>query len=80
MEELKSLPTARRANYTGLSENPDAMAESKIVRTIDWKLMVRETGGDELYPVSTDPCERWNLLTSPKQSAVLTEFPSRVLE
>jgi hypothetical protein len=71
MEELKSLPTARRANYTGLSENPDAMAESKIVR---------ETGGDELYPVSTDPCERWNLLTSPKQSAVLAGFPSSVLE
>ena len=51
------------------------MAESKIVRTIDWKLMVRETGGDELYPVSTDPCERWNLLTSPKHSAVLAEIP-----
>jgi hypothetical protein len=71
MEELKSLPTARRANYTGLSENPDAMAESKIVR---------KTGGDELYPVSADPCERWNLLTSPKQSAVFVKFQSRVLE
>jgi hypothetical protein len=71
MEELKSLPTARQAKCTGLSENPDAMAESK---------MVRETGGDELYPVSTDPCERWNVLTSPKHSAVLAEFQSRVLE
>jgi len=71
MKELKSLPTARRANCTGLSGNPDAMAESKIVR---------ETGGDELYPVSADPCERWNLLTSPKHSAVLAEFQSRVLE
>lgn len=47
------------------------MAESKIVR---------ETGGDELYPVSADPCERWNLLTSPKHSAVLAEFQSSVLE
>jgi hypothetical protein len=50
------------------------MAESKMVRTKDWKLMVRETGGDELYPVSTDPCERWNLLTSLKHSAVLAGF------
>jgi hypothetical protein len=74
MEELKSLPTARRANCTGFSGNPDAMAESKIVRAIDWKLLVRETGGDELYPVSADPCERWNLLTSLKSSAVLARF------
>jgi|GEM_PF-3548271 len=71
MEELKSLPTARRANCTGLSGNPDAMAESKIVR---------ETSGNELYHVSADPCERWNLLTSPKLSAVIIELPPRVLE
>jgi len=71
MKELKSLPTARRANCTGLSGNPDAMVRSK---------MVRETGGNELYPVSADPCERWNLLTSPKHGAVLLEFQSHVLE
>ena len=80
MEELKSLLTAQRANCTGFSGNPDAMSESKIVRTIDWKLMVHETGGNELYHVSADPCERWNLLTSPKHRAVFSEFQSRLLE
>gem|GEM_PF-4293064 len=49
MEELKSLPTTRRANCTGLSGNPDAMVRSKIVR---------ETSGNELYHVTADPCER----------------------
>jgi hypothetical protein len=80
MEELKSLPTAQRANCTGFSGNPDAMAKSKMVRTIDWKLVVRETSSNKLYHVSADLCERWNLLTSPKHRAVFSEFQSRLLE
>jgi hypothetical protein len=80
MEELKSLPTARRANCTGFSGNPDAMAESKIVRAIDWKLLVRETGSNKLYHVSADLCERWNLLTSPERNAAVIRMQSCVLE
>jgi len=31
------------------------------VRTSDWKLAVRETGGDELYDLTADPWELRNL-------------------
>ena len=42
-------------------------SDVKIVGMMDIRAeAARETGGDELYPVSADPCERWNLLTSPK--------------
>ena len=44
-----------RADCTGFFGNPYAMAKSKMVRTKDWKLVVRETGGNELYHVSAVP-------------------------
>ncbi|HAT11439.1 MAG TPA: hypothetical protein DCS97_12795 [Planctomycetes bacterium] len=39
----------------------DAMARTAMVRTSDWKLVVRETGGDELYDLTADPWELRNL-------------------
>ena len=40
---------------------PDSMARCKMVRSERWKLVVRETGGDELYDLAADPWELRNL-------------------
>lgn len=40
---------------------PDAMARCKMVRTQEWKLVVRETGDHELYDLKNDPDELDNI-------------------
>jgi len=83
-DRMKNIPQITvdevQADCTGFSGNPDAMVKSKIVRTIDWKLIVRVTRGNKLTHVFADPCKRWNLLTSPKRSAMSLKFQSRVSE
>lgn len=61
-------------------ECPDAMAKSKMVRTNEWKLVVRETGGNELYHLPTDPSERLNLWNSPDHREVLIALQSALLD
>ena len=46
-------------------ECPESMARAKMVRTRDWKLVVRETGDDELYHIAQDPWEMNNLAGQP---------------
>ncbi|MFP4224957.1 MAG: sulfatase-like hydrolase/transferase [Phycisphaeraceae bacterium] len=44
-------------------EYPDSMARARMVRTRDWKMVVRVRGGSELYDLRTDPwelCNRWD--------------------
>lgn len=53
---------------------PDAMARAKMVRTEEWKLVIRERGGNELFHVAEDPYEMKNLYGDPayaEQVAVL---------
>jgi len=40
---------------------PDSMARCMMVRTQDWKLVVRETGDHELYHLPSDPHEMKNI-------------------
>lgn len=65
-------------------EVPESMARAKMVRTERWKLVVRLTGGNELYDMSTDPRELVNLYDAsrkdPALSAVVTDLQSRLLE
>lgn len=42
---------------------PDAMARARMVRTKRWKMVVRETGGNELYDLAADRWEMHNLWT-----------------
>ncbi|MDF3129477.1 sulfatase-like hydrolase/transferase [Kiritimatiellaeota bacterium B1221] len=44
---------------------PDAMARCKMVRTPEWKLVVRETGGNELFDLEADTYEMRNLYGQP---------------
>ncbi len=59
---------------------PDAMAKCKMVRTQDWKLIVRETGGDELYDLREDPRELNNLHGTPGLEAVQLDLQTQLLQ
>ncbi|MGF1448776.1 MAG: sulfatase-like hydrolase/transferase [Opitutales bacterium] len=75
----------RRVKATGgkqltYQEAPDAMARAKMIRMRDWKLVVRETGGNELYHLSEDPWELNNLYGQPGTEAVTLELQRGLLE
>jgi arylsulfatase A-like enzyme len=58
---------------------PDAMARCKMVRTADWKLIVRETGDNELFHLAEDPHEMVNLYQDFKYSEVVCLLQERLL-
>lgn len=61
-------------------ECPDAMARCKMVRTGDWKLVVRETGGNELYDMRKDPREMKNLYENSHYERVILDLQQRIIE
>lgn len=60
-------------------ECPDAMARAKMIRTQEWKLVVRETGDDELYHITRDPWEMRNLIGSPGYESVISNLQRQLL-
>lgn len=61
-------------------ECPESMARAKMIRTRDWKLVVRETGDDELYHLARDPWEMRNLHGNPGHLAVVAELQRQLLD
>ncbi len=65
-------------------EFPETMARTKMVRTREWKLVVRETGGNELYDLRRDPWELENLWDRRHRDSglvqVVVELQQRMLE
>ncbi len=59
---------------------PDAMARCKMVRNNDWKLVICETGGNELFHVSEDPNEMHNLYGDPAHAAVVGDLQLKLIE
>jgi arylsulfatase A-like enzyme len=59
---------------------PDAMARCKMVRTGEWKLVIRETGGNELFHISEDPHEMNNLYGDPTHATVVSELQLKLIE
>jgi choline-sulfatase len=53
---------------------PDTMARAKMVRTDRYKLVVRETGGNELYDLENDPWELHNRWGDPALADVVPEL------
>ncbi len=58
---------------------PDSMARTKMIRTDTWKYVVRETGGDELYHLPTDPREMHNCITESQHLSVIADLQRRLL-
>ncbi|MDX2110771.1 MAG: sulfatase-like hydrolase/transferase [Verrucomicrobiota bacterium] len=59
---------------------PDAMARCKMVRTEQWKLVIRETGGNELFHLPTDRYEMNNLYGDPQYAAIVADLQLKLIE
>lgn len=59
---------------------PEAMAPARMIRTSDWKLILRETGGHELYHLFEDPHEMNNLYGREGMEAVTLDLMERLCE
>jgi len=75
----------RRIKATGgkqltYQQCPDAMARCKMVRTQDWKLIMRETGDHELYHLAVDPQEMTNLHGDPVYRDQIYELQGMLIE
>lgn len=60
-------------------EEPDSMARTKMIRTAEWKLVVRETGDDELYHLPSDPDEMRNVINEPGHEQLIRDLQRRML-
>jgi len=63
------------------AEKPDTVCRTVMVRTGDWKLVVRSAPGqiDELYDMRRDPGELANLINRPECSGVVRELRDKLL-
>jgi len=60
--------------------DPDTMARTKMVRTKDYKMVIRLAGGNELYDVVTDPYEMENLWDAEGVSSIKMDLMQRMLD
>jgi arylsulfatase A-like enzyme len=75
----------RRIKATGgkqltYQQCPDAMARCKMVRTDEWKLVVRETGDHELYNMRQDPEEMHNRYGEETLKPVVADLQMQLLQ
>jgi len=61
-------------------ECPDSMARCKMVRTEEWKLVIRETGGNELFHVKEDRFEMKNLYGQTELASIQAELQLLLIE
>jgi len=58
---------------------PASMARTKMVRTDKWKLVVRETGGNELYDMIKDPDEMCNLYGQSQYNDIIMDLQLKLI-
>lgn len=59
---------------------PGTMARCMMARTEKWKLVIRETGGNELYNMEADPNEMNNLYGQPQYNGIVQDLQLKLLE
>ena len=59
---------------------PDAMARVKMVRSEDWKLAIRETGGNELFDLKNDPNELVNVYGDAAYNDVVMDLQHQMIQ
>ena len=62
------------------SNYPDTMACTRMVRTDQWKLVMRETNDHELYELENDPNELINLWGQPGVDAPIPELMEKLIQ
>ena len=60
-------------------EDRSSVARSAMVRTEDWKLIIRDAGKEELYDLINDPNENVNLIDSVTQSKRIIDLKEKLL-
>jgi choline-sulfatase len=61
-------------------ECPDSMARTSMVRTNEWKMIIRLRGGNELYNILKDPYEMNNLWGKPAYNSIVMELQQKMIE
>ena len=59
---------------------PETMSRTKMVRTDEWKLVIRLTGGNELYHIKDDPNEMKNLYGDSKYNDIVFDLQQKIIE
>ncbi len=73
-----SFPDATNGKQKTYRDCPDTMARARMVRTATHKLVIRETGGDELYDLEEDRWEMNNRWDDPALAAVKTDLLTKL--
>jgi len=60
-------------------EKPSTVARSAMIRTQEWKLVIRDKGKEELYNLQEDPDELTNLIESKDYSQVQSRLKEKLL-
>ncbi|MCX6636548.1 MAG: hypothetical protein NT090_15925, partial [Acidobacteria bacterium] len=67
-------PRPLSAKQITYQQCPDTMARAKMVRTEEWKMVIRLRGGNELYSLHDDPWELNNLAADPAHTGRVREL------
>jgi choline-sulfatase len=60
-------------------DDPTTVARAAMLRTREWKLIIRTAGKEELYDLENDPQELYNLIDDPALSEVRNNLRERFL-
>jgi arylsulfatase A-like enzyme len=60
-------------------DDPTTVARAAMVRTREWKLVIRSAGGEELYDLTNDPQELVNRANDPALSQIRDDLRERLL-
>jgi len=78
--EFKENLLARDGKQQVYARYPDTMARTKMVRTEKYKLIVRLSGGNELYDMENDPYELKNLYGAVEYDHVVQDLQLKMIE
>ncbi|MEM7344122.1 MAG: sulfatase-like hydrolase/transferase [Chloroflexota bacterium] len=61
------------------ADDPTTVARATMIRTTEWKLIVRSAGKEELYDLQNDPQECHNLIDIPAYGDIQTQLRNQLL-
>jgi arylsulfatase A-like enzyme len=61
-------------------EKPETVERTTMIRTKEWKLVLRNKTLNELYNMIDDPVEQYNLINDKQQVEIITSLKNKLLE
>ena len=81
-ERYPSIRTPENIYYPKLlqqKEHPESVCRSTMIRTLEYKLVKRSSGDNELYDLKNDPGERENQYYNPEFADIKMQLESQML-